>query len=128
MTRPASASRAGSCSPSAPRQLATDDGILVAGLALAELLADAQDRAQPGLDRPAELAADQLVGLAGVAPPLRVADDDPRREPDEHRGRDLAGVGALELVMDVLGADRRRRDRSRPARRGPRRGRRTAGR
>ena len=37
--------------------------LLVAGLALGQLLADAQDRAQAGVDGTAELPADQLVGL-----------------------------------------------------------------
>ena len=83
---------------------------------------------QAGLDRPAELAADELVGLARVAPALGVADDDPGRQPGEHRGGDLAGVGAGQLVMDVLGADRDLRIAPRPARPGPRPGRRTAGR
>ena len=86
-------------------QLPTDDVDLAPGLALRELLADAQDRAQARLDGPAELAADQLVGLGRVAPPLGVTDDDPVGEPGQHRRRDLAGVGALQLVMDVLGAD-----------------------
>ena len=43
--------------------------------------------------------------LGLVAAPLRVADDDPVGQPDEHRRGDLAGVGALQLVVDVLGAD-----------------------
>ena len=76
-----------------------------ARLALGELLADAQDRPQAGVHRPAELASDQRVGLAGVAAPLRVADDHPVGQADQHRRADLAGVGALQLVMDVLGAD-----------------------
>ncbi len=99
-------SRAGIVVAEGARQLPPDDVILFAGFALGELLADAQDRAQAGIDRPAELAADERIGLAGVAPPFGVADDDPRREPGQHRCRDLAGVGALEFVVDVLGADR----------------------
>ena len=53
------------------------------------------------------------VRLAGVAAALGVADDDPGREALEHRRGDLPGERAGELVMDVLGADRRR-----PGRRG----------
>ena len=88
-----------------PAQLGVDDGLRPPGLALGELLADAQDRPQARLARPDELAADELVGLAGVAPPLGVADDDPRRQADEHRGAHLAGVRPGGLVVDVLGAD-----------------------
>ena len=36
-----------------PAQLAVDDLVLVARLALGQLLADAQDRPKPGVDRPA---------------------------------------------------------------------------
>ena len=53
----------------------------LARLALLELLPDAQDRAQAGVDGAAELAADELVGLGGVAPALGVADDDPVASP-----------------------------------------------
>ena len=60
----------------------------------------------PGLDGPPQPAADQLVGLAGIPTALGVADDDPGREAGEHRRRDLAGVRALELVVDGLRADR----------------------
>ena len=74
---------------------------------------------RPASVGPPELLADQLVRLAEVPPPLRVADDDPRREADEHRGRDLAGIRAGRLVMDVLGADRRRPGPTRRGRRGP---------
>ena len=55
-------------------QLTIDDGILLAGLTLGQLLADTQDRAQAGVDGPAQLAADLLVGLArrrGGAPSVR---------------------------------------------------------
>ena len=90
---------------SAARAAPSTTVIRAAGLALRELLADAQDRPQARVERPAELAADQLVGLARVASPLGVADDDPGREPDQHRRRDLAGVRAGQLVVDVLGAD-----------------------
>ena len=60
--------------------LGADDRVGPTRLALGELLADAHDRSQPGLDRPAQLAPDELVGLAGVASPLGVADDDPGRQ------------------------------------------------
>ena len=66
--------------PSAPRSCASTTSRCPARPRGRELLADAQDRPQAGLDRPAELAADQLVGLAGVPAALGVADDDPRRE------------------------------------------------
>ena len=60
-----------------PVDLAADHRLGPTGLALVELLADAHDRPEAGLDRPAQLATDELVGLAGVAAPLRVADDHP---------------------------------------------------
>ena len=74
--------------------------------ALGELLADAEDRAEAGLDRPGELAGRS-------ARPSRRGRGGAREwptitqfgEPDEHRRRDVAGVGAGELVVDVLGAD-----------------------
>ena len=87
-------------------QLAIDDGVLLARLALLELLADAQDRAQAGVDRPPDLEPDELVGLARVTTPFGVADDHPGRQPGQHRCGDLAGVGTLQLVMDGLGPDR----------------------
>ena len=105
MTRPGLSEGRGVVPGERTGELPPDHVHLAARLALGELLADAQDRAQARLDRAGELPADQLVGLARVAPPLGVADDDPVREAGQHRRRDLAGVGALELVMDVLGAD-----------------------
>ena len=33
-----------------------------------------------------------------------MADDDPARKADQHRRADLAGIGAAQLVMDILGA------------------------
>ena len=45
-------------------ELALDDVVLVARLAFLQLLADAQDRAEAGLDGATELATDELVGLA----------------------------------------------------------------
>ena len=93
MTRPAAARRAGVVRRRArPRAGASTTSPGAPGLALGELLADAQDRAQAGLDRPAELAADQLVGLAGVAAPLGVADDDPRREARRASAREISPV------------------------------------
>ena len=113
MTRPAAAERApGRGSPSAPRSCASDD-VDPARPASRSASCSPTHRIgrRPASSARRELAADQLVGLAGVAAPLGVADDDPRREPGQHRRRDLAGVGARQLVMDVLGADRRRPDR-----------------
>ena len=120
MTSPPSARASGSCPASAPASCRWTTASWLPGLAFLEPLPDAQDRPQPGIDRASELAPDELVGLEGVAAPLGVADDDPCREADEHRRRDLAGVRALQLVMDVLGPDTDvgiRRRRARRARR-----------
>ena len=75
MTRPASASVVASWPSSAPSSCSATTSV-AARLAVGELLADAQDRAQAGTDGTPQLAADQLVGLARVAP-RSVADDDP---------------------------------------------------
>ena len=99
------------------------DELRVAGLALLERLADARDHAEPGIERRARAPGHHLVRLAELLPALRVADERtlyPQLE--QHLGRDLAGVGAASLPVDVLGVDR-----VRPVERGAR-GRRTAGR
>ena len=129
MTRPASASAAGSCGPTAPRSWPVDErlGRGRAALPDLELLADAEDRPQAALDRPPELLADPLVGLGVVAPPLAVADDHPRREAGEHRrarcrrctrprarggrpGRRRRRPSPRERVADGREADERRAD------------------
>ena len=95
-----------------------DDDLLPAPLPLLELLADAQDRPQPRVDRARELGRDDLVRFARVAPPLRMADDHPGRESREHRGADLARVRARQLVVDVLRSDGHVLARERVAHRG----------
>ena len=87
------------------RELPADDVDLLPRLALGELLTDAEDRTEAGFEDARELPADQLVALGEVAATLGVADDDPVGEPDQHGRRDLAGVGALQLVVDVLRPD-----------------------
>ena len=76
------------------------------GFSLREGLADAQDRAQIVLAAADELAADDRVGLTLISTALGVTDDGPRREARDHGRRDLTGVGATGLRVDVLGADR----------------------
>ena len=72
---------------------------------LRQRLADAEDRPEPGAERPSQLLPDQGVGLARVAPALRVTEDHPGGEPVEHGRGGLTGVGAGELVVEVLGPD-----------------------
>ncbi len=45
------------------------------------------------------------VGLTLISTALGVTDDGPRREARDHGRRDLTGVGATGLRVDVLGAD-----------------------
>ena len=87
-------------------ELAGDDGDGGAVLALLEALAAAQDHAEAGGERGGRLGRDKLVALAEDGAALRVAEQDPL-EPgvDELRRRDLAGVGAVALVVQVLGRD-----------------------
>ena len=87
-------------------ELAVDHLVLVPRLAVGQDLTDTQDRAQACVHGAAELAPDQLVGFARVTAALGVADDHPCGEPGQHGSRRLAGVRALELVVDRLGADR----------------------
>ena len=58
-----------------------------------------------GTPRIRELGGNLRVRLAGVAASLRVTDDHPAHEPLQHRGGDLTGVGARQVVMDVLRSD-----------------------
>ena len=106
MTRPAARERGRLMSAQGAAQLAIDDGRPARPASRSASRSPTHRIGRrPASTARRELAADQLVGLAGVAPALGVADDDPVREAGEHRRRDLAGVRALELVMDVLGAD-----------------------
>ena len=68
-------------------------------------LPDAEDRAQPGLDRARELARDTGVVVALVATHLGVPDDRSRGEALEQRGRELSRVRAAPLPVDVLRVD-----------------------
>ena len=63
-----------------------------AGLALVELLADAQDRPQADLGAAQQLAADERVGLALVAAALRVADDRPGGQAGTSIGAEISPV------------------------------------
>ena len=78
----------------------------VAGLALVLGLADAEDRLEARLQRRGHLLLQRAVGLAEVLAPLGVAEHHAvDAELGQHRRRDLAGVGALGLLVHVLGAD-----------------------
>ena len=89
-----------------PAQLGVDDRLRPTGLAVRQLLADAQDRPQARLDAPGRAcgAMSSSVSPASRAP-LGVADDDPRRQSHEHRCAHLAGVRAGGFLVDVLGTD-----------------------
>src|SRR5262249_51833090 len=75
-----------------------------------ELLADADNGAEPALEHRARLLADRLVGVAEQLAPLAVADDRPGRAGvAKQSGRDLAGEGAARLPVTILCAGRDRR-------------------
>jgi hypothetical protein len=90
----------------AAAQLADDHLDRLAGLALIEVLAHAQDRSHAvTLDR-LHLGVDELVRLGEQRATFRVAADHvPDVEPGQHRRRDLAGEGALVLGVAVLCAE-----------------------
>ena len=105
MTRPASRSAAGSCPVRAPVSWRRTTSTWRPASRSPSCSPTHRIGRRPASMARADLAADDLVGLRGIATALGVADDDPVGEPDQHRRRDLARVRALELVMDVLGAD-----------------------
>src|SRR5437899_4123070 len=87
-------------------------------LALRQRLADAHDRDEARREAGVQAAVHALVALAEVLPALGVPDDDMRAAGlAQHGDRDLAGVGAFGLPVDVLaretdvGAGARRPDR-----------------
>src|SRR6266511_3331998 len=86
--------------------LAPEDVLGLAGLALGPCLADTGDHGEAGVERGPGASRDALVRLAEELPPLRVADDRTvDAELAQHRRRDLAREGALRLPVDVLGSD-----------------------
>ena len=97
--------------------LADDDFLELAGVALLERLADADDGGEACGDRGPGTQVDGLVGLAEVLAALAVADDDVlRARVKQHPRRNLARVRAGLLPVAVLRADadvgsRSRRDR-----------------
>ena len=86
--------------------LAAEDVVGLARLALGQGLADAGDHVQPALQRGAAAPRDGLVGLAEVLAAFRVADERAvDAELAEHRRGDLAGERAFALPVAVLGED-----------------------
>lgn len=84
-------------------ELLGDDGDGLAGLALLERLAAAPDDAQPAVGGDLGLGRDHLVRLAQDRATLAVAQDRPGHVAVlELLHRDLARVGAVGLVVDVL--------------------------
>lgn len=80
------------------------DGVVV--LALLEAFAAAKDDAEAGIERSLGLGRNKLVALAKDAATLRVAEDHPLNGCIlELLGADLAGVGSVALIEDVLGGD-----------------------
>ncbi len=77
-----------------------------AQLTLLQALAHADDGVQAGLQGGVDLLVDGEVGLVVVLTALRVADDDVlHAQLLEHLGGNLAGVGAVGLIVAVLSAD-----------------------
>ena len=78
-----------------------------AAVPLAQGLADADDRDQPGGQRGARLAVHVGVGLAHELPPLRMADDHVAATGIDQLGRGyLAREGALRLPVAILTSNR----------------------
>ena len=87
------------------RQLALDDAVGLARLALRERLADADDRRELVRERGLGLVGDELVALGVQRAALGVADDHvAAAELGQHRRRHLAGVGARLVRRAVLRA------------------------
>ncbi len=77
-----------------------------AQLTLLQALADADDGVQAGLQGGVDLLVDGEVGLVIVLTALGVADDDVLdARLLEHLGGDLAGVGAVGLIVAGLSTD-----------------------
>ena len=87
-------------------RLVGDDLEVLAGLALVEILADAEDDLQTGLEGELRLDDELLVGLAVVLTALGVAEDGVlATQGGEHVHGDFAGVGAFLVVGAVLGGE-----------------------
>jgi len=84
--------------------LAQQDLLGAASLALRLRLADAEDGLEAGSQGGGQLLVHCLVGLAEVGPPLRVTDDDVLYDAGQHGMAHLAGVGTLLRPVHVLGA------------------------
>src|SRR5699024_3438558 len=85
-------------------ELGEGEGHVVAGLALLERLADAEDGGQARCEGGLHLGAGDLLVLAVVLAALGVADGDVGRAQGlQHRARDLARVGAGLVGGEVLG-------------------------
>ena len=77
-----------------------------AGFAFGQRFADANDRAQTGIEGLQDLLVDGFVGFGEVLSAFAVADDDVLNAHfGEHFGRNFAGVGAGRFVVHVLGTD-----------------------
>ena len=88
-------------------ELAVEHLLGLAGFALGERFANADDRLEAGGKGGAELASDRFVGFAEKLAALGVADDDARAARfDEHRRGDFAGERALRLPVEILRGDR----------------------
>ena len=88
------------------RDLELEDLVGEVGLALFEVLADADDGDEAMGERGLELEVDGGVGLVEVLAALGVADEDVGgADGGEHEGRGLAGVGAVVEPVHGLGAD-----------------------
>ena len=82
------------------------DGEVLAGLALVEVLADAEDDTETRLEGELHFLDELLVGLAVVLTALGVAEDGPlAADCLQHVDGDFAGVGALGVVGAVLGGE-----------------------
>ena len=86
--------------------LADNDFLELAGVALLERLADADDSREASRNRGPGAQVDRLVRLAEVLAALAVADDDVlRARVEQHPSRNLAGVRAGLLPVAVLSAN-----------------------
>ena len=75
-------------------------------LTLLERLTAAQDHGQALVERSLRLGGDEIIRLGEDSAALRVSEKNPLDVGVlELLGRDLAGVGAIALVEDVLGGD-----------------------
>src|SRR5207245_264641 len=77
------------------------------GVANILMLADAQNRRQPRLDRSLELSSNQRIRFAEKSPPFGVTQDDERSATfAQHVGGDLAGQSARMLIGTILSGQR----------------------